>query len=433
VYDGDGNALGDTSFKEVFGDLTYLVPRCEGDSSFAQVPSLEGDSFLTESLLDSDVTNQEYLLGDAVSDAVGDPTLGEPTIDHPQDLNKDGKIIACLDRQDSDCEYPGIGTLTLRLPLKGSIAISNANFDVNKIGQYQRGMESGSQIFVTLSPPTQGGCTLPQNAAAFSMKDFWNAVTYSNTQISWDLFTGDNWAIFSSGCRLVHDRVDLTMRLHLPFVTTSYSGFEDIEISSATAEAAPNYQLPYPVQITNSCLAEGTRISTAHGADLRIEDIRVGDVVANPFAASLTVADMSIGVERAPMVHVTDSRGHELLMTEKHPLYVSGRGMVPAVRLARGDEIKTVDGPARLVTISREAYSGKVYNLKLGNASETLALGADQTTMYANGILVGDSQIQTEHEFMELRAQVRRDALPARWRDDYSSSRDRFRALQPQP
>jgi hypothetical protein len=134
------------------------------------------------------------------------------------------------------------------------------------------------------------------------------------------------------------------------------------------------------------------------------------------------------------MVHVTDSRGHELRMTEKHPVFVVGRGMVAANRLALGDEVKTVEGSATLVAIMRERYTGKVYNLKLGTEVEARALVEDQTVMYANGILVGDDQIQTRHEFMDLRAQRRHDPLPGRWRHDYLTSRERAagqRAISP--
>jgi hypothetical protein len=432
VYDGDGNALGDPSYQEVFGNMPYITPRCTGDSSFASTPTLEGDSFLTENLLSTNVMNQSYILGRVVSDDAGDPTLNLPTIEHPADLNADGFIKACLDRSDAGCEYPGVGTLTLRLPLKGTITISNGTFDLNKLGQYQRGTDTSSQIFVTLAPGTRGGCVLPQSGASFSMTNFWNSVQYTTTSISWDLFSNNNWALFSSGCRLVQDAVNLTMDLHLPFIAPGYTGFLDVEVSSVgTSAVAPNYHIAHPIQITNSCLAAGTQITTGTGAAQKIEDFHVGDAVSNPFASRLTVADMSIGTERSPMVHIVDSRGHELVMTEKHPLFVVNRGMVPAVQLKVGDPIKTVDGPAQLVTITRESYAGKVYNLKLGNAQEALALAADQTVMYANGILVGDSQIQTAHEFSDLRAQVRREALPGRWRKDYLSSMARSRTSQP--
>ena len=71
----------------------------------------------------------------------------------------------------------------------------------------------------------------------------------------------------------------------------------------------------------------------------------------------------------------------------------------------------------------RESYQGKVYNLKLGNAEETRSLGVDQTTMWANGILVGDVQVQGRHEVLQMHAEAASpDRLPVSWRTDYMSS-----------
>ena len=89
------------------------------------------------------------------------------------------------------------------------------------------------------------------------------------------------------------------------------------------------------------------------------------------------------------------------------------------------DRVKTDDGSSALISVTRESYTGKVYNLKVGNAEEAQSLGVDQTTMFANGFLVGDAQIQTKLDFAErqtLGAAAHRDRLPATWRTDYQTS-----------
>jgi hypothetical protein len=125
------------------------------------------------------------------------------------------------------------------------------------------------------------------------------------------------------------------------------------------------------------------------------------------------------------MVRIIDSAGHSLLMTEMHPAYVVDRGMVPAKLLQVGDRVKTDSGASVLISVTRESYAGKVYNLKVGNTEEARALGVDQTAMFANGFLVGDAQIQTKLDFAErqnLGAAAHRDRLPASWKTDYQSS-----------
>jgi hypothetical protein len=90
--------------------------------------------------------------------------------------------------------------------------------------------------------------------------------------------------------------------------------------------------------------------------------------------------------------------------------------------------VRTDAGPSRLIRVTREAYGGKVYNLKLGNHDEAMKLGADQTAMYANGFLVGDAQIQDRYQTMETEQLLPTKSdgkLSSRWRRDYQQSLDR--------
>ena len=131
----------------------------------------------------------------------------------------------------------------------------------------------------------------------------------------------------------------------------------------------------------------------------------MGDLVSSPYDQSdfnLQVADRILGTERSPMVRIEDERGRSLLLTENHPIDVVGRGMVLAKHLKAGDKVTTKDGPSALVSVDRKEYTGTVYNLKVGSRSEMQTLAKDQTTMYANGFLVGDAQVQGDYESAEL-------------------------------
>lgn len=420
VYDGNGNALGDPSFVEIFGNMVSAIPTCTGDLEFAEVQSLEGDSFMTENLSNSSLVNQSYILGNVISLDAAQPTLGLPTVEHPVEQTGDGFIDICLQRGDGSCDYNNLGMLKLQIPLKGSISLSNGTFDPIKIGQYQRGVDSGSKIYVTLSSTRGGGCTLPP----FAMTTFWNNITFTSTKLSWDLYSAMTaWPQFSSDCQLIQDRVDLTMDLNLPFNSSAFSGTLPVQISTAgAAPVAPNYRIATPIRLRNSCLAAGTRITTTGKAAQNIEDIHIGDRVSNPFTTALTVADVTVGTERTPMVQIVDSLGHELMMTEMHPLAVVDRGFVAARYLKVGDRVRTQDGTSELVSVSRKSYSGQVYNLRIGNAEEARSLEVDQTVMYANGFLVGDVQVQDKYQYMDLRDRAANDKLAVRWRTDYETS-----------
>jgi intein/homing endonuclease len=141
---------------------------------------------------------------------------------------------------------------------------------------------------------------------------------------------------------------------------------------------------------------------------------------------SLTVADTAKGFETVPMVRIEDEKGRSLLMTEMHPIQVVERGMVTAKHLKEGDMVMTQSGPSRLVHVTRQKYDGTVHNLKVGTGVETQSLGNDQTVVYANGFLVGDGQIQSKYESIELSANKMQGSplsrLPARWHRDYINS-----------
>jgi hypothetical protein len=240
-------------------------------------------------------------------------------------------------------------------------------------------------------------------------------------------------ADFGAGCAVVQDQVELSMSIEVPVRDPSGNSLlQSLYVSNVpqTTPPAPPVITPQCFHIINSCLARGTRIEMADGRSAPIETIRSGDQVYSPFDLddhSLAVMDTTKGVELVPMVHIEDEHGRSLLLTEAHPVVVEGRGMVMAKRLRAGDQVTTKDGPSRLVRVTRESYSGTVHNLKVGDGPELARLARDQTAVYANGFLVGDSQIQEKNELAEVAASRRPSGpvrLSTRWRKDYESLRN---------
>ncbi|MFP2934934.1 Hint domain-containing protein, partial [Pyxidicoccus sp. 3LG] len=169
-------------------------------------------------------------------------------------------------------------------------------------------------------------------------------------------------------------------------------------------------------------MAEGTKIVRADGTSAPVESIQKGDrVVANESGLVLTVTDVSRGGEDKPLVHLVDDKGHEVKLTETHPVLTS-KGAVAASELKVSDKVLTQAGVATLTSVKREEYTGQVYNLTLGTPEELLATGKLDRTMYANGFRVGDNTMQAELSGPKAKTGPVLARLPKAWHTDYRNS-----------
>jgi hypothetical protein len=151
-----------------------------------------------------------------------------------------------------------------------------------------------------------------------------------------------------------------------------------------------------PLSIAWGCMPPGTEIKMADGSKVAIEKVAPGQkVVADDKGHTLTVMDVMVGSERKPLVHVVDSHGNLLSLTDTHPVPTADAQLVQARDLALGDSIITDSGVTKVVSIEKEPYEGMVYNLVLGTPEERQSTSGNETTMYANGVLVGDAQMQS--------------------------------------
>jgi len=202
--------------------------------------------------------------------------------------------------------------------------------------------------------------------------------------------------------------VQVAARLNCPGESTQYARFASIFIQ--------------PLDLRSSCFAEGTEIKRADGTLVKIQDVKVGDkVLANGKGLAMTVTSISRGGENEKMVRLVDDQGHDVLVTSKHPV-VTSKGVKQAEALAAGEQVVTDKGLATLTRVAREAYSGQVWNLALGTAGELAVAGKQGRTMFANGILAGDSEMQLElsREKPSKPADVMA-SLPKEWRRDYKN------------
>jgi hypothetical protein len=429
VTDVDGTLLGPMKYKEVYGNMPYATVATVGNLTLTNKLDYDVDSLMVEDTVNFGY-RETYSL--AANSRKG-PQFSPTTITGPVNTVGDQCISVCLNRVwTNDCDYDLTGTQwALKLPLAGSVSITTPNymFDMAQILAFRTGQPAGGQVRVVLTN-VGGGCDVDSNNALYlPMQSFWNSVTLSpdSKTLSWNM-TGANAAIFDASCRQVQDSLELSMDIQLPWTqtTSGMSGVSPLFLTNNPNTAQPAFPC---IRETNSCLAAGTLIQLADSRSAPIESLQAGDHVFNPFEKTktwLTVADTAKGFETVPMVRIEDEKGRSLLMTEMHPIQVMERGMVTAKHLKEGDMVMTQSGPSRLVHVTRQKYDGTVHNLKIGTGVETQSLGNDQTVVYANGFLVGDGQIQSKYETIELSANKEQGSplsrLPARWHRDYKNS-----------
>lgn len=185
-----------------------------------------------------------------------------------------------------------------------------------------------------------------------------------------------------------------------------------------------------PMQIWWGCLAAGTKVTLENGQQLAIESLTVGQKVrSDEHGRALTVVGMSEGAERKPMVRVVDDRGNIATMTSTHAMPLGNGQVVQAQALQVGDRIETQSGAATVMAVERPEYESAVYNLTLGTPEELEAVGPEGTTLFADGIRVGDARMQGH-----LTERIQSEELSSRGKDipleksvDYQYSMERMK------
>lgn len=168
----------------------------------------------------------------------------------------------------------------------------------------------------------------------------------------------------------------------------------------------------------NSCFAEGTKVLLADGSSKAIEQVGLGDRVVADEGKVLTVTALGRGGEPGLLVRLRTDKGHEVSVTAKHPV-LTPQGAVTADSLRKGDAVLSREGVATLTRVSREPSRTLVYNLQLGTPEELEQVGS-HTTLFANGLLMGDHRMQVAVEERSAKALATRShAVSKAWRQDY--------------
>jgi hypothetical protein len=234
----------------------------------------------------------------------------------------------------------------------------------------------------------------------------------------------DGLADFGKDCLDHLQNVSLYMRATVK--STCHIGFSGYPYIRSRFHSIQN------LDFRNACLAEGTKVTTAEGKTVTVEQVKVGDkLLANGNGLALTVTTVSRGGERKPMVKLLDEQGGEVMVTETHPMVTAKRGVVQAGELKAGDALLTRTGATKLVGVERVSYSGDVFNFALGTPEELAKAGPQARTLYANGFLVGDSHLQSELEkARKLDAREVLSKLNGAWHEDFRREQARKKTAQ---
>lgn len=392
--------LSDYGWGEVFGDGRKLKARATGP-----MPFIGDDIFIVDSvnLISKDGVDEVYMTSERVRPPPGGLVL------HPKDTNKDGIVTICLDRDYGDCDYPMVGFQQVQIPLKGNITFP---FKVLQI-------LNTSKTYVKLVEESGG----PREMTFGPFSKFLTVNPNDPRQVLWNV--PQEQGVFNGILFQRYEDVDFFLSIEVKLDRPGPAVTNVSKISSVRSGTTPGMPSVPKHQIVYSCLAKGTQILMADGKTVDIEKIARGSkVVADGSGVALSVTDVSVGIERIPMVRIQDDAGHELLMTTSHPVLTPDRGVVWAEELTVGSKVLTRSGTRTLVTVKRELYHDQVYNLKLDTSTLARKTFPEGSSMYANGFLVGDLGLQKAYEFKnseDRTADVLR-RLPSRWHKDYQNS-----------
>ncbi len=465
LLDKNGNQVGNPGVGETFAQ-DMAVATAEINPAYVIDNYTSEDAFTSESFVYAeyeDGTSDYKIVRSAVApyesinssyqsyvtNSWATVARGEPVIDLPLDKDGNGRIDVCLNRNLSYCDYDTLdqynagqaySEMDIQMPFEGSLT---SGYEITKI--YHPGELSTDEL-ERLDIQQESGIWLQsksgdweemKNSSPVEGDDFIDRffeINYlpgedgvNTSTIKWNIPATEG--VFENAGRFAN-RSNVSWRIHL--VVEARPRFNprfptrtvEIVIDNDTAAGDWDFKANMkPMYFGYGCIAKGTLITLADFTSKPIESVVPGDVIlAN--GMTMVVADISTGKEAIPMYRITDSLGHSLLLTEKHPV-LTKQGTKWASELTEGNIIFTEDGQAIIVDIDTEEYDGSVHNLKLEVIANSNTLpNSDSNAFFANGILVGDLRMQNEMNDKEFETSVEEKLrkIPSRWHADYLNS-----------
>lgn len=191
----------------------------------------------------------------------------------------------------------------------------------------------------------------------------------------------------------------------------------------------PGFYKIRPFKYTWHCVAEDTLVKLPGGKTKRIDQLAGGDtLMSNAEGDVLMVMNNIFSDKIGEIFSIRDEFGHSLLSTEYHAV-MTAAGIKLAKKLDMGDVLITEKGNAKIVSIQRIPFQGRVWNIGLCPVSEDLnEIDNDGHTFFANGILVGDIDMSIAHQqYHNSKIETVLAKIPKEWhRDAINAYQDRI-------
>lgn len=389
--------LGEKSIGPVYGEGEYIPIDLTGT-----LPTKENMLMVLSwsyQPLNSDGTTGSFVQG-SMRVSTNELPVGAPVVTQPiRTVTSKNYIKYGLGRSSAapDCDYwynePNIANPNIRLPL-----VVTQKFKSNiKQPLWPSNITNPPTIFQI--KPSTGGVTQPVSMDAVKA-----GITATGDTLSFNFpfnndVSKDQSVKFGSAAWANDTSLLATISLGVK-TETSQNDFVWMNLYStqqapwATSPAPGEYRM-YPNYYTWHCVAAGSKVLLANGKTMKIEKIKGGETVKITNGEIFTVVDTFGTNKEAEVIVLTTKDGHELLITDLHPVLTT-KGLVAARDLLTGDKVMTDKGPSALTSIKRRKYSGLVYSLGVGATTEVTCFTDDITCYFANGILIADNRLCVE-------------------------------------
>ncbi|WJV64571.1 hypothetical protein PCO87_11445 [Pectobacteriaceae bacterium C52] len=407
IFDGEANNVGTVQYSKTYVYTADCVVQANGTFS----KSLKTSDYMViviytfaQTIGHTTVFGAEILVTQSYPKEI--------TNDSPTDINHNSEIKICLTRNETDCDYRHNYNNVVSVPIKGNISYFG-NIDLSG----GKPVSANNSIYLIRKRAGGDPITPVGDNSIFNSPN----TRISGNTLSWDL----DWLQFKKVDFESGEEVYYVFRVNLNVEGKSVVSF----ITNAPKSIEPeqrflNTKKIKPMRIVYGCLGKDTRITMQDGNEKTIDNIIAGEFVRSQNGKILRVEDVVTGKEHQYAeitLQRTKNTKKKLICSLGHPICTSF-GVVLARELSLSSELITQDGKCHIESIKQKEGEIAVYNLQLSVDDPTDDGLYGNNTLYANGVSVGDSLMQSAYEDEYYRRPVNvLSRLPAEWHQDYQN------------
>lgn len=366
----------------------------------------------------------------------------DPVKKHEQAEKQDEFIIVCYDRAPSSLEaYDYLLYYTqgdFYIPSRGQAVFADKN---QRFVKALSVWSPGSSSTLSLVRKSGGGLAAFENEPDKDFSQFFSIYIDPDTKLpgfQWD-FKNARWQ--AKNPLPIMEILEADYQLTVSYQVAGSEDVYHMMVYTGTTPKGDGKPIA-PLKLYWGCLCRDTLITMADQSMKKIQDIKAGDLVYSD-DGPLRVRDLVTGTERKGVYKLTagkdGEKAMELSLTGEHPL-ITDQGVRTLLRIksyiddhgnvAFHQRLKRQDGefvPIRSLELA-VVDDNTVYNLELESVNGE-RIPAEKGVFYANGLAVGDNQMQGYAAELELEEKRQENGLPVSWETDAASAQKYFRGL----